>query len=339
MTPAGSSTVFSDELARAADAASYAAGGYEDRDYRIAGHRIRVRLAGPPTLQRLLSALDHLRVAQAGEPELVVAVCEIDGEMPHGPWQNAVLAGGAVRGDLPHGGFFLAHDGALTVFDRARAAGYYWQERGLWNRRHPLYPLSPILGDWLGARGVYLVPAAAVGNERGSVLLAGAPGSGKSHAMHACVRGGLRYIGDDACLLDAGETTLLRSVYRTTHASRRTLDLMQHLAPLSAGADWTSAGGYETIFLDDHAPAALMTEAPLSAIGIVEQFSGPRSRVRAATSGDALAALAPWALRNVPGAGQPMLEQLARVVGATPAVHLECGTDPAGIATAVEGLL
>jgi hypothetical protein len=240
---------------------------------------------------------------------------------------------------VAQGGFFLGHDGALTAYDSAHRVGYYWPTgmvRG--NRRQPIYPLSPILAAWLAEHDTYLVPAAAVGRPPGGVLLAGGPGSGKSHAMHACVLAGLPYLGDDAVLLDSSETTM-HSVYRTTHPSDTTLELMPELVPMVASPEWQPGGGHTTIFLDEHVRGALLTKAPLLAIAIVQRRSGSRTQLRSATPGEALAALAPWSLRNVPGGGQAMFEQLSRVARAAPAVHLECGRDPAGIAAALAELL
>jgi hypothetical protein len=260
---------------------------------------------------------------------------------PTGPWRNAVgIARQAVRGDAPGDrGFFLTYDRALTAYDRTRSLGYYWLDtarRDPWDERAS--PLSPIFGVWLAERDVHMVHAGAVGSESGCVLLAGAPGSGKSHVALASVQAGHRYVGDDACLLVGETPTLVRSIYSSAQAAPLTQENVPFLSSMTGDTTRTS-GRKALVFLYPQLPGVLLREAPLRAIVICSAANGPDTAVRRASPGEALLALAPRPLLDRPGVGSAMLRSLSHMAQRVPCVRLAWGLDPSGISGAVTGLL
>ncbi|MBV9311598.1 MAG: hypothetical protein JOZ73_12235 [Solirubrobacterales bacterium] len=343
MTHAGSA-VFLDGLAQAADAAAAAVGGGVEQLFQIGPLGARVRLAGPPELEQVTIPLGHLRKSSLEREDLCITVC--DGAWcgvpaPVGPGVSATNEEGeAVRALAAGGaGFFLRHGGALTAFSRELGSGWFWTAAPRRDAPRPaFYPLSPILAGALAQHDVYLLPAAAVGSEQGCVLLIGLSGSGKSHVMQACVQAGLQYLGYDASLIVCEEPPAIHSIYCTTHASQLTLELMPSLATMVVDS-LKPTDEHVTILLHDHLPTALLKEARLRAIAIVDRGPGQQTRLSPATRAEALSTLAPWAIRNAPGAGQAMLKALSQAVQRTPVLRLEWGREPAGIATAVEAIL
>ena len=62
-------------------------------------------------------------------------------------------------------------------------------------------PLQEILYAYLQEKGYQLTHTAAIGDEKGAILLSGKGGSGKSTTTLACLREGLSYLGEDHCIL------------------------------------------------------------------------------------------------------------------------------------------
>jgi hypothetical protein len=325
---------FLGSLRQAADGAAGIAGIHTERFYEVSKLPVRVRLAGPRSLLRLLTALSHLSIPARDEASLSVDVWTDEPE-PDGPWRESL--GGrerAIRGAAPDAaGWFLGFDGAVTAFDRSRNKGYYWRDRAdrdPWHERAA--PLSPLFGAWLAEHGVDLVHAGAVGSEEGCVLLAGRVGAGKSHVALACLQAGFGFLGDDTCLLAGGDPPIVRSLYSSVQPSPATLASLPHLPPMDGEPP---RAGKAVLFVRNN----LVREAPLRAIAILTAADRDQTRTRPASPGQALAALAPSSLLQVPGAGKRMLEGLSRIVQTVPCVQLESGADPARVADGVGALL
>jgi hypothetical protein len=63
--------------------------------------------------------------------------------------------------------------------------------------------------------GQFLCHGAAVGSDNGGVLIVGAGGAGKTTTALACLEAGMKYLGDDRCLLSMGEFPHIHSLYGT----------------------------------------------------------------------------------------------------------------------------
>jgi hypothetical protein len=89
------------------------------------------------------------------------------------------------------------------------------------------------------------------------------------------------------------------------------------------------------IFADEVAPAAVTPGFPLRAIVIPQITGGNRSHLHPLSAADALRALAPSTVLQLPGKRSEGLTQLALLVRSVPSWQLRLGADPR---TAVDAL-
>jgi hypothetical protein len=195
-----------------------------------------------------------------------------------------------------------------------------WWERGA--------PLRAAL-HWLvgrGAGGRHLVHAAAVGDDAGGVLIGGAGGSGKSTLALACAAAGLGYAGDDYVLLAPGPPPVAHALYSSAKATAETLRRVpawrgQHAEP-GAGDDKT------VLQLAPAHPEVVRRRVRLR--GVVLPSVDPAGRgggLEPVAPAQALLALAPSSLLQLPGARQEALSAIGALVRTLPCWRLALGDD------------
>jgi hypothetical protein len=192
----------------------------EDLRYRIAGKTLSFRFLDPRVKEQLSPAFHHLSTHQLNPPDLTVF---LDGAM-------------SCSTDLPR---VMEWDGwgerdvwvvkvaemMLIIQSNAQIVGAldclnntgYWldiHERGV-NYLERTAPMLPLLTFWFGSMGQFLCHGAAVGSDNGGVLIVGAGGAGKTTTALACLEAGMKYLGDDRCLLSMGEFPHIHSLYGT----------------------------------------------------------------------------------------------------------------------------
>jgi hypothetical protein len=252
------------------------------------------------------------------------------------------------RGSLVdyHGGRLVAlyqpGPDILHVVDLERNIAFYWK-RDL--TPLPYYevgsPLRSLLHVVMRKYGLQFVHGGAVGHESGGVLLAGKGGSGKSTSVLACLDSGLQYASDDYCMSGTGKNGegRVHSLYNTAKL-RGDEDLARF--PKLAERVWNPVREGEdkaTIFLQDCRPEKLIAGFPLRAI-LVPHVAGVRDTTLGPCSAkDALLALAPTTLAQLPDSGSEDMQRMVRLVRTTPCYRLQLGTDLRQIPEAIERVL
>ena len=202
-------------------------------------------------------------------------------------------------------------------------------------------PLQKLLHLWFASNGLQVAHGAAVAGEAGCVLLAGNSGAGKSSATLACLPSPLLgHLGDDYCVLEAepGGGTDVHALYSSAKASAETMERLG-LDPAIVANPVRAADEKAVFFLADHAPDQLVTRATLRAIAIPAVTGGRETRLVPVGRGEALAALGPSTMLQLPGTGAATLARLAAISRSVPAFRLEAGTDPELVAPALAELL
>jgi hypothetical protein len=232
--------------------------------------------------------------------------------------------GGLVRGSDPDH-VLAVHDtysGAVTLVDRAERALLHRvpHHRAVpwWDRAAPL---RPALFWALGGDGRHLVHAAAVGDDRGGILLVGAAGSGKTTVARAAAVNGYGYVADDYLLLiQLGTEATAVSLYST----------------MSVRAEPEAE---EKVVVDLAAlmPGSLRESLPVCAVVVPRIIGGP-TRLSRLSPANALLAWAPCTALQMPFDGA-MLATLAAVVRQVPCFELQVGDEEAELAGAVESIL
>jgi hypothetical protein len=335
---------FAGQLKRVSDRAADAVDGFEDRYFGLAGLSLRLRFAGSLT-GPLTLGLAHREVEPTADPDLTVRIWDSHSTgtpAPRPPWSgDAYLEHGIIRDHFGPGFYavFPPGTGVLSVLDEERREGYFWMEDaqrlGLWEIGAPLRTLIHL---WLAGRGHQLVHAAAVGRPDGCVLLVGGSGAGKSSSALVCLWSSLQLLGEDYVVVSPGSPHQVSSLYSTAKVAPETLARLPQLRGLVHSLPTPDS---EKALLDVNGalPEKLLGEAPLRAIAIPRIVPDEGSAIRPASSGAALAAVAPSTLLQLPGTGSRAMTMLREIVTAARCHILEVGSNPDGIPPAIEDML
>lgn len=318
--------------------------GIVERFFQIGGYTLRLCFAGDALVSLLTPALEHLEVPPA-PAALTIRVWDSKSTgvaMPPPVWSasdmqpRGEVSGwneGAVRLTYhpdPDTVSMIHEDKALAVFWIADAAHTPYYESGA--------PVRSILHWWMSRQSLQLVHAAALGMPTGGVLLAGRGGSGKSTTALACLNSDLLYAGDDYCIVSAGSVPVVHSLYNTAKANGDDVARFPYLVHAVTNAS-KLAEEKALLFLHRFAPHKLLVEFPLRAILVPRVTGGRETQAVPVTSTEALRALAPSTIFQLPGAGGDTLRFLAGVSSAVPCYRLELGTDIAAIPAVITKLL
>jgi hypothetical protein len=351
--PVGRSAQFRSMLHQYFDEAAARQGG-TDSYFDIGGTKVRVRRAGSNDSE-LETACAHLAASPSTPAALTIHVwdCAVPStdyfltlvlEKLHANWSAACGPRGELLDFHSERIPVIYHPGPdiLSVLDVEHGQAYFLKRDA-----SPLpyweigSPFRYILHSWFGARGLQFVHGGAVGKPQGGVLLAGKGGSGKSTTSMLCVKAGLLYAGDDYCLVDP-ETGFLFSLYNTGKLKgAEDLERLPELAGHSHNRDGFEHGGIGKgiFFVSDIWPDRVISGFPLRAL-LIPQVSGERdSRLQRCSPGEALLALVPSTVAQLPAANQSDCERLAQLADKLPAYVLHLGTDLEQIPALVRGLL
>lgn len=298
----------------------------------LAGVRLELRFAGDAMWERLIPALEHARAPHgAAEVRILIYDCaSTHVAQPSVPWRSEDVGR---RGEVALDGLRVSvfgPSGAVSIFDTARGLGVFCVRDA---ETLPAYeraaPLRTLLHWALESRGARLAHAAAVGTDRGGALLAGRGGSGKSTTALLCALAGLAYGGDDYVALTASPATA-HTLYASAKIDARSLALVGDL-PLACPPQNEEKG---VAFLPGVRP-----QLPLRAL-LLPRVTGGRTTFRRASGAEALRALAPTTVFQLPGNDGEAFAWMASFVRTLPAFVLDLGDDrdriPHCVAQAIE---
>ncbi len=331
------------------------AAGVVERDFAIAEQTLRLRFAGPALVEGLSRAFAHLAVEPHGDPDFTVCIWDsrstgaplpllIDTMVEFIRRNRWEALGEQHTIKRYHGERIrtLFHFGPhiLMALDQERAMATYWLEDAATLPYYEKgYPLSRLLNWWLEKAPLQLIHAAAVGTPEGAVLLPGKSGSGKSTTTLTCLQSSLFLLSDDTTLVRCDPTPHAYSLFST--AKVLTQDKFRRLPFLAGHASNPHHAPDEKalFFLNEHFPERLLRAAPLRAILVPHITGEPDSRVTPASRGEALLALGPSTLLQLPNAGQKAFTMLSALVRRLPCYRLELGTDMEQIPLVIARLL
>lgn len=230
----------------------------------------------------------------------------------------------------------------LSVVDRSRNRA--WAVK-VDDRPYPFWeiggPLRFILHDHFSHHGLQLVHGAAVGDDRSALLVVGRGGSGKSSTALAAASWGLRYLGDDYCLVDPSTLTV-HAMYGTGKlVGEEDFGRLPAYRGRSINADSFERGGAgKGVFLVDGVfPGSLVHTRPLRAVVVPRIDQAVSSRVSVGSRSDALEAIFPSTVGQLPGAGADDAGRVERLVSGLPSYLLQVGSDPGGVAVAIREII
>lgn len=331
-----------------------------DRDFVIAGRRLRMQAVSGDLLLRLSRALGHLEAREHGDPELTIRlwdscltrsppppVPDIDGEQAPGAFfyysdqhvrvgfQLGTSGDERVLTVYPH-----APTPALSVLALGRGEAWYWVADG---RRIPYWeeatPVRFLLDWWLRERGVQQLHAGSVGTPRGGVLVVGRSGSGKSTTALSSLRSDLGYAGDDYVAVGLEPRPWVHSLYSSGKLMADHVARLPFLVPALANSTELEREK-AVVFVHEQWPDNVLTGFPLRAILVSRVTRGLReTRVTPVSPALGLAALAPSTVFQMHTRAQDSLARMRRLAQAVPSYLLELGSDMSSTPRAISKLL
>ena len=334
-----------------------AAGGAVQQWYRIGGHDVCVRTIPEQDARRLRPALGHLALPEATASAAGLTISTWNGATPSAAPVLADLlrrlranwcAECGPRGEVLElhsigiSAIYNAGPNVLTVIDFERNRGWllkldddtfpYWEVGS---------PFRFLLHEWFAARGLQYVHGAAVGTEKGGVLLVGKGGSGKSTTALLCAAAGMQYAGDDYCLIDPARAWA-HSLYNTGKLKGpEDYARLPQLKGLSTNPDSFERGGdgKGVYFLDAIWPDRVVAGMPLRAIVVPRVTGQAASSVEPCSAFDALVAMLPSTVAQLPAATNEDCDRMVALAEKLPTYLLHLGTDIHGIPAALTTLL
>ncbi len=326
--------------------------GLESRAVSLAGRDIEFRFAGN-RWAHLMRAFSHLE-PPAGNPRLTVHVWDGKRLPRHHVlraylytltnwWFDYVGPRGHLL-DVHSPGLdavYIPGPDLLHVVDTERSVAYCWKREPsdlpYWET---CSPFRPLLHCWFRAQRRQFVHAAAVGRDDGGVLMVGRGGSGKSSSALACLDSPLRYLGDDYCIVSRDATGYtVHGLYSTAKlVGPEDLKRFPALAPHVWNPD-REPDHKAAFFLHEQVPEKFIGRFPLRAILVPEIAGGADTHLVPCRPAEAMEALAPWTLSQLPASGAEDLRFLGELVRRIPCYRLQLGSDLARIPGVIAGVL
>lgn len=290
----------------------------------IAGLHIRLCFAGDRLRTRLLPALSHrITTARPHDATILIYDCASAHVSPRVPWRaEDVGVRGEVALDPSLRISLFAPSGALSYFDTNDNLGIFAvRDAATLPSYERAAPLRTLLHWILETRGCRLAHAAAVEG----ALLAGRGGSGKSTTALLCANAGMRFAGDDYVGITANPA-IAHAIYATAKIDANSIAMFPDLA-LHISA---SNGEKGVALLSD-----VTTSFPIRVL-LLPRVTGGKSQLRRASGADALRALAPTTVFQLPGNDATTVAWMARLVREVPAYALDLGDDRDAIPALVQ---
>jgi hypothetical protein len=310
------------------------------RRFLLADMPVEITFTGLTLCHQFTRSLSHLMVGEFGDRQPVLRIELWDG-----------LASGVERpiGDLrdvyedtsPFGdgiltrstdGEHLGHQTprACTLMDTESHSILGWVSSAEALSRSEIgKPLQPILFAWYNSRGIQPVHAGLISRGEQGVLIGGAGGSGKSTTSLLCVQAGFSYLADDYVGLPPvsrhGQTaySFYTSLWLEEEHSKRFERLLANRMNGQLSGEVKLPFGIAEAF-----PKSMAARCIVCAVVLPQVAHIPVSRLRRATTAEALLKLAPSSVLQLPFI-QPgkALQRISEMLRRVPSFWLDLGTD------------
>ncbi|MCX6033077.1 MAG: hypothetical protein NT169_27810 [Chloroflexi bacterium] len=316
---------------------------------QMTGVSFRLRFAGPALPPAVLPALGHLLA---------------DDDVAAAPDITFDLWDGASTGSLPPRSLFTAADyrrygqraiayagplalmhaptaGQLFAYDRATRHGFWWTaDAGALSIYERAAPLQTLFHWALHEFGWQIVHAAAVGTERGGVLLVGNTGAGKSTTALNCLTGdGLRLLSDDKCLARLDPAP---QAFAAFSSGKIKADMLEHLPQFRdrlQGWDDSYKAGKGLVFLYPDYAERLISTFAIKALVIPRVARQAEAAFRSLPLGEAFRVFGPSTVIWLPGAEADNYRFTAALTRRLPCYGLDLALESARNTDAIRGLL
>lgn len=327
---------------RAFDSAARAV-GVERQSLLIAEKSVELNVAGRRLAERILPALIHNAGGDAASADLRVNLwdqAETGVALPDPPWRHGgIVRRGEIEG-LRNERFQIALEagfGAYSLFDRetrraifvapdAKAIPYY----------ESAAPIRSIMSWWLAERGRQLVHGGAVGLNGRGVLLAGKGGSGKSTTSLLCLEAGFQYVSDDYTILSLDPAPTAHSLYNSAKIRAEDAARFPRLFSKPRG---DARDEKQHIFVREQLPEQVVGALRVEAVLLPRVLGEGPTEIVPVSAAEALRALAPSTIFQLPGAGAPAFSFLAALIRNVQVRRLNLGASRSDVARCIREFL
>ncbi len=227
-------------------------------------------------------------------------------------------------------GVCIYGENTINIYDRTTATAYFWiHDAGMLPDWIVAAPLRTIFNWFLSEHHIHLMHGAVIGTTAGALLLTAKGGSGKSTTALTSVLAGMNYLSDDYVGVGLSERITAHSLY---NSAKITADALYRFPELETQFKAPQTAGEKSIvFLSSIFPEQIKSYSPLRAI-MIPRISKAHdqdtvTRITPATKIQALLAILPTTLFQLPLAGLDQVPQLRTIIDRTPCYFLELGSD------------
>ena len=328
--------------------------GVIERSYDIAGHPVRLRIAGDLAARSLGAAFEHHRAASGiGDGDgLIIHVWDVTATGVAAPEVMQPVPGAVGTAAVPRdgsdtGGVRIAGQAPALmrhVYDRRRREAFHCVADARHLRDGEIgQPFVIPFHWWMEDLGGQLVHGAGVGTVDGGMLIVAPGGSGKSCTALPALAAppttpGFGLLGDDYCLVTLDPVPTAWSLYCTgklLHAqTERYPDLVTGPALNPGRSDHR-----KLVFLPSRRhPDRMVGSFPIRCL-VVPVIGGGPVGFAPITPAAAMRSLAPSTVFQLPGAGARTMRVLAQLARQVPAFALRLPADPRETPPLLEELL
>ncbi len=318
--------------------------GGDDHYIKISDYIIKIAFADDRYIEYIIPAIAHLVCKAVAKPDYSILVWDSattnTAIIPPAWGQDAFLAKGEIKGyntatiktAFQHGA------DSLNMVHLEKKVAIFWTRDF---SQLPYYersaPLKYILNLILKEKQLFLTHAACVGTDLGSVLMVGKGGSGKSTTALACLSAGLSYISDDYCLVSPQNHPTAFCIYNTAKMRQ---DSVSQFADTFKCFDHVPSiqGEKKLLFLHQDFSSLIEGSLPIKAILIPRIVNSELSSLKDASRIQALLALAPSTIFQLPGNNSEMLEPFKELLKKAPCYFLQLGRDISSIPPLIASL-
>ena len=329
-----------------------AAANYRDEVYEsfyiFAGRSVRIRVVGRELAKHIVRPFAHLRATEPAplNPQLTIDLWDDNKthiQQPIGPeyddlgWTETTVqsTGDRFLGQrLPHTFSCLDREANHIVGSIA------WHDRIFIYERAK--PLARLLLRWHNDKHIQIIHTGLVARNGTGILFVGKSGSGKSTSSLACIAAGFDYLSEDYVGLEActDGSFLGHSLYNSVFVQTSHLARFKELVPYAIKGRLPHEEK-SVIILSQIFPERLKRTVPIRALALPRVVHAANTEFRPASKGEALLALGPSSLLQIPnrGLGTNGFDRLAQLVKRIPCYWLDVGSDLRSLASRVEEIL
>ena len=322
--------------------AAYSKNGLIEQWYQLAGCTFCLSFASPDLASKFSGALERIRI----EPKIKASfqVCLWDTKTsgifpPTYPWDLSDIQG---KEEVPGFStdaiktFYSLDPGILHLMHFERKKAIYWVHDAdtipSWDCAAPL---RIILNQFLSHHQCQLVHGAAAGDEKGAVLLVGKGGAGKSTTSLSCLHEGMKFLGDDYCLISYDQVPSVHSIYATAKLDPKGLAQF----PLFQELKREKGVEKDTLYLLPKYQQQIPLESSLKAVLIPRIGLSESTQLHPAPVSTALMALAPSTLFQLAGTDLKGFEMLSQWLRKLPCYFLDLGPNPKEVSEVISNFL